>query len=110
MQREALVHMVESNQAATFAVAMGVLGDRAIADRDFRNDGIDAGEIGAGHRVTALYEVIPTGQSIPARAGTGLVNEPLARSMTRFCSSHKVVDVPRHVSAEWDRRQRQMCV
>lgn len=31
--------------------------NRDIADRDFRNDAIDAGEIGAGHQVTALYEV-----------------------------------------------------
>jgi Ca-activated chloride channel homolog len=31
--------------------------NRAIADRDFRNDRVDAGEIGAGHTVTALYEV-----------------------------------------------------
>lgn len=31
--------------------------NRAIADRDFRNDRVDAGEIGAGHSVTALYEV-----------------------------------------------------
>jgi Ca-activated chloride channel family protein len=32
--------------------------NRAIADRDFRNDRVDAGEIGANHNVTALYEVI----------------------------------------------------
>ena len=32
--------------------------NRDIADRDFRNDKVDAGEIGAGHQVTALYEVI----------------------------------------------------
>ncbi|MCB9644382.1 MAG: von Willebrand factor type A domain-containing protein [Myxococcales bacterium] len=31
--------------------------NRAIADQDFRNDKVDAGEIGAGHTVTALYEV-----------------------------------------------------
>ncbi len=31
--------------------------NRDIADRDFRNDKVDAGEIGAGHEVTALYEV-----------------------------------------------------
>ncbi|MDH5507002.1 MAG: VWA domain-containing protein [Anaerolineae bacterium] len=31
--------------------------NRAIADEDFRNDSVDAGEIGAGHSVTALYEV-----------------------------------------------------
>jgi Ca-activated chloride channel family protein len=31
--------------------------NRAIADRDFRNDTVDAGEVGAGHSVTALYEL-----------------------------------------------------
>jgi Ca-activated chloride channel family protein len=31
--------------------------NRDIRDTDFRNDKIDAGEIGAGHQVTALYEV-----------------------------------------------------
>jgi Ca-activated chloride channel family protein len=31
--------------------------NRDVADGDFRNDQVDAGEIGAGHSVTALYEV-----------------------------------------------------
>ncbi|WP_437578147.1 vWA domain-containing protein [Sorangium sp. So ce887] len=31
--------------------------NRDVADRDFRNDKVDAGEIGAGHSVTALYDV-----------------------------------------------------
>jgi len=31
--------------------------NRKVADRDFRNDKVDAGEIGAGHQVTALYEL-----------------------------------------------------
>ncbi|HLF27964.1 MAG TPA: von Willebrand factor type A domain-containing protein [Anaerolineae bacterium] len=31
--------------------------NRAVADYDFRNDTVDAGEVGAGHSVTALYEV-----------------------------------------------------
>jgi Ca-activated chloride channel family protein len=31
--------------------------NRAVADQDFRNDAVDAGEIGAGHTVTALYAV-----------------------------------------------------
>ncbi len=31
--------------------------NRDVADRDFRNDDVDAGEVGAGHRVTALYEI-----------------------------------------------------
>jgi Ca-activated chloride channel family protein len=31
--------------------------NRAIADEQFRDDTVDAGEIGAGHSVTALYEI-----------------------------------------------------
>ncbi|MDE0914390.1 MAG: von Willebrand factor type A domain-containing protein [Planctomycetota bacterium] len=31
--------------------------NRAVADADFRNDAVDAGEIGAGHQVVALYEL-----------------------------------------------------
>ncbi|MBL8058057.1 MAG: von Willebrand factor type A domain-containing protein [Anaerolineales bacterium] len=31
--------------------------NRAVADQNFRNDAVDAGEIGAGHTVTALYAV-----------------------------------------------------
>ncbi len=32
--------------------------NRDVADQDFRNDAVDAGEIGAGHSATALYAVI----------------------------------------------------
>ncbi len=31
--------------------------NRAVLDSDFRNDDVDAGELGAGHQVTALYEL-----------------------------------------------------
>jgi len=31
--------------------------NRAVADVDFRNDTVDAGEVGAGHSITALYEM-----------------------------------------------------
>ena len=34
--------------------------NRDIADEQFRDDTVDAGEVGAGHSVTALYEVVPT--------------------------------------------------
>jgi Ca-activated chloride channel family protein len=37
--------------------------DRRLANQDFANDAKDAGEIGAGHRVTALYEIVPVGNS-----------------------------------------------
>ena len=34
---------------------------RALNREDFNNDAVDAGEIGAGHQVTALYEITPVG-------------------------------------------------
>ncbi|MCI2400736.1 VWA domain-containing protein [Aliiroseovarius subalbicans] len=34
---------------------------RSLAREDFNNDAVDAGEIGAGHNVTALYEITPVG-------------------------------------------------
>ncbi len=43
--------------------------NRAIADQDFRNDQVDAGEIGAGHRVTALYELVLVGGEVPSGEG-----------------------------------------
>jgi Ca-activated chloride channel homolog len=36
---------------------------RALKREDFNNDAIDAGEIGSGHEVTALYEITPVGSS-----------------------------------------------
>ena len=35
--------------------------NRLLADQDFNDDTKDAGEMGAGHTVTALYEIIPAG-------------------------------------------------
>ncbi len=46
---------------------------RALRREDFNNDRVDAGEIGAGHSVTALYEVTPVGS--PA-----ILNDPLVFS------------------------------
>ncbi|HEX8666903.1 MAG TPA: VWA domain-containing protein [Allosphingosinicella sp.] len=35
--------------------------NRTLAEQDFDNDKVDAGDIGAGHQVTALYELVPVG-------------------------------------------------
>jgi Ca-activated chloride channel family protein len=47
--------------------------NRMLKSEDFDDDTKDAGELGAGHRVTALYEIIPAGRNIPAAS----VNEDL---------------------------------
>jgi Ca-activated chloride channel family protein len=38
--------------------------NRVLQDRDFNDDRKDAGELGAGHSVTALYEIVPAGVKI----------------------------------------------
>ena len=35
--------------------------NRALREQDFDNDKVDAGDIGAGHQVTAIYEIVPAG-------------------------------------------------
>jgi Ca-activated chloride channel family protein len=39
--------------------------NRLLANEDFNNDRKDAGELGAGHTVTALYELVPVGTAKP---------------------------------------------
>ncbi len=41
--------------------------NRKLADQDFDDDTKDAGEMGAGHSVTALYEIVPVGTKSRAR-------------------------------------------
>jgi Ca-activated chloride channel family protein len=54
--------------------------DRLLADQDFNDDRKDAGDMGAGHSVTALYEVVPIGA--PAPAGQAPAVSPLKYQAT----------------------------
>ncbi|MCA9215375.1 MAG: von Willebrand factor type A domain-containing protein [Planctomycetales bacterium] len=54
---------VEFNPQAVSAYRLIGYENRMLAARDFNDDTKDAGEIGAGHTVTALYEVVPAGVS-----------------------------------------------
>lgn len=54
---------VEFNPATVKEYRLIGYENRMLAREDFNNDQVDAGDIGAGHNVTALYEIIPTGQT-----------------------------------------------
>ncbi len=89
--REARKHMVEQFTGTLVTIAKDVkiqtffnpeqiaawrlIGyeNRRLAARDFNDDSKDAGEIGAGHAVTALYEIVPLGSDIPT---TGVDENP----------------------------------
>jgi Ca-activated chloride channel family protein len=63
---------VEWNPAKVAGYRLLGYENRALAARDFADDAKDAGEIGAGHAVTALYEVVPAGVEVPGAPVDGL--------------------------------------
>jgi Ca-activated chloride channel family protein len=56
---------VEFNPALVQSYKLIGYENRLLAKEDFNDDKKDAGEIGAGHTVTALYEVVPVGAAGP---------------------------------------------
>ena len=73
---------VEWNPAQVAGYRLIGYENRLLAAQDFNDDEKDAGEIGAGHTVTALYEVIPAGagESLPT-------TDPLKYQPTRGATS-----------------------
>ncbi len=59
---------VEFNPAQASAYRLIGYENRLLRKEDFNDDTKDAGEIGAGHSVTALYEIVPAGQPSGTRA------------------------------------------
>ena len=67
---------VEFNPAQVASYRLLGYENRVLAAEDFRDDKKDAGEIGAGHTVTALYEIVLVGDEA-AGGGAGRGAEPL---------------------------------
>lgn len=61
---------VEFNPATVAEYRLIGYETRALAREDFNNDAVDAGELGAGHTVTAIYEITPVGS--PAQLSDSL--------------------------------------
>ncbi len=68
---------VEFNPARAGAYRLIGYENRLLADEDFNDDTKDAGELGAGHTVTALYEIVPAGLPVP-RSVDPLRYQPVA--------------------------------
>ncbi len=65
---------IEFNPAKIAAYRLIGYEKRKLAAKDFHNDKKDAGEMGAGHVVTALYELVPVGAAVTSeeKKGEGL--------------------------------------
>jgi Ca-activated chloride channel family protein len=57
---------IEFNPGKVKAYRLIGYSNRVLRDEDFNNDKVDAGDIGAGHTVTAFYEIVPVGVEGPA--------------------------------------------
>jgi Ca-activated chloride channel family protein len=55
---------IEFNPARVFAYRLIGYENRLLKAEDFKDDKKDAGDLGAGHTVTAFYEVVPAGKKI----------------------------------------------
>lgn len=60
---------VEFNPALVKGYRLIGYENRVMPNEDFNDDTKDAGELGAGHTVTALYEIIPVGSSSTQKIG-----------------------------------------
>ena len=58
--------------------------NRVVADQDFRKDSVDAGEVNAGHQVTALYEVVRIGTTGRSNTARRVATSPLATVRVRY--------------------------
>ncbi len=70
---------VEFNPATVSEYRLIGYETRMLAKEDFNNDRVDAGEVGSGVSVTALYEVTPVGGPVsvdPLRYGKGSAEQP----------------------------------
>jgi Ca-activated chloride channel family protein len=87
---------VEFNPATVERWRLVGFENRDVADHDFRNDAIDAGEIGAGHSVTAIYEVKLDQEAVPI-AGLATVfmrwQDPETRRVIEINREMKVSDL-----------------
>jgi Ca-activated chloride channel family protein len=70
---------VEFNPKRVAAYRLIGYENRVLANRDFNDDLKDAGEIGAGHTVTALYEIVPSGASSSSVDGIALKYQQTGR-------------------------------
>ena len=75
---------VEFNPARVAGYRLIGYENRLLANRDFNDDKKNAGEIGAGHSVTALYEIVPAGQKIENDGVDELRYSKVEPSDTRF--------------------------
>ncbi|HEX8244987.1 MAG TPA: VWA domain-containing protein [Longimicrobium sp.] len=84
---------VEFNPAQVKAYRLIGYENRLLAAEDFNDDRKDAGELGAGHSVTALYEVVPAGAPDSPARGTDPLRYQTPRARSGAADSGELLTV-----------------
>jgi len=84
---------IEFNPAKVQAYRLIGYENRVMAAEDFNDDKKDAGELGSGHTVTALYEVIPTGVKSEFIGKVDELKYQPAKSMTAFNGGDEMMTI-----------------
>ena len=102
---------VEFNPAHVASYRLIGYEKRILRKEDFNNDKVDAGEIGAGHTVTALYEVVPAGaasnpaMSVPAVDALKYSSAPKPATETATHSNEMLTVKLRHKKPDGDKSE-----
>jgi Ca-activated chloride channel family protein len=89
---------IEFNPARVSSYRLIGYENRRLAPKDFADDRKDAGEIGAGHRVTALYEVVPAGAT---GSSPGALELRYANRRQTDAAKARADEVPVEFAQEW---------
>jgi Ca-activated chloride channel family protein len=84
---------IEWNPARVASYRLIGYENRVLADRDFNDDTKDAGEIGAGHTVTALYEVVPKGDFAAPPPNVDALKYQTERGLSNAAASGELMTV-----------------
>ncbi|MCA1555900.1 MAG: DUF3520 domain-containing protein, partial [Acidobacteria bacterium] len=84
---------VEFNPRQAAAYRLIGYENRLLRDQDFNDDTKDAGEIGAGHTVTALYEVVPFGQKFDAGSGVDALKYQKPAGVSANAASRELMTI-----------------
>lgn len=75
------------NPAVAFAYRQLGYDNRQLSDESFRDDLVDAGEVGEGHQVTALYQWVRSEDALPSPQGAPPLSEEIGEQETLDTSS-----------------------
>jgi len=85
---------VEFNPASVAAYRLIGYENRLLRNQDFNDDKKDAGDIGAGHTVTALYEIVPPGADVDVASVDPLkYQRPPAQTTTSTAARDELMTV-----------------